>query len=125
MSAAVWVGVAGAGAVGAPARYLLDAWISDRNDRDFPAATLVINVGGSLILGFITGLALYHAFPSTARVILGTGFCGAYTTFSTFAFETAQLVERNNRRGALVNIVVSVSASAAAAALGIVLAAFL
>ena len=125
MSATVWVGVASAGAVGAPARYLLDAWISDRNDRDFPAGTLVINVGGSLVLGLVVGLALYHVFPATARTILGTGFCGAYTTFSTFTLETAQLVERKDRRGALAYIALSVIVSATAAAVGLVLAAAL
>jgi len=82
------LGVAIAGLVGAPARYVLDAVISQRTRGVFPWGTLVVNVSGSLVLGFLSGLALYHGFPTTAKTVLGTGFLGAYTTFSTFAYET-------------------------------------
>ena len=65
--------------------------------RTAPAAssrgTSVINVTGSFVLGVLTGLSLYHAFPADAKLVLGTGFCGAYTTFSTFTFETVRLAE--------------------------------
>ena len=65
-----------------------------------PAATLAINVSGSFVLGVVTGLALYHGFATTPRVVLGTGFCGGYTTFSTFAYEIVFLAEqRRTRRG--------------------------
>ena len=79
------LGIALAGAVGAPARYLVDGVVLDRTECGLPAGTFVVNVSGSFLLGVLTGLALYHAFPSTPKTILGTGFCGAYTTFSTFS----------------------------------------
>ena len=50
-----------------------------------PFGTLTINVSGSFVLGVITGLALYHGLESTPKIVVGTGFCGGYTTFSTFA----------------------------------------
>ncbi|MHB8512443.1 MAG: fluoride efflux transporter CrcB [Actinomycetota bacterium] len=93
MSTPTWVGFVVASAIGAPARYLIDGWVADRVEGAFPWGTFVINASGSLILGFLTALALYHGFPATAKVILGTGFCGAYTTFSTFTFETVRLAE--------------------------------
>ena len=91
------VGIAVAGAIGAPARFLLDDWIQDRTGRREPFGILVVNISGSLVLGFITGLALYHALPATPKTVLGTGFCGAYTTFSTFAFDTVRMAEEGER----------------------------
>jgi CrcB protein len=93
VTAAVIGGVAVAGAVGAPCRYLLDGFVQDRTEGVFPWGTFVVNISGSLLLGFLTGLALYHAFGGAPRVWLGTGFCGAYTTFSTFTFESVRLLE--------------------------------
>ena len=84
--------------MGAPARYLLDGYVQARARGGLPLGTLVINVSGSLVLGFLTGLALYHAFPATPKTVLGTGFCGAYTTFSTFAYETVRLAEERGSR---------------------------
>jgi fluoride exporter len=120
---AIWVGLFAAGAVGAPCRYLLDGVIQDRTSGAFPWGTFVINMTGSLLLGLITGAALYHAFPTTPKVILGTGFCGAYTTFSTWTFETIRLLEEGARREALLNALLSLVVGAAAAGLGLVLAA--
>lgn len=108
------VGVIGAGAIGAPARYLVDAWIGDRAVSAFPWGTLAVNVSGSLVLGLLTGLALYHALPQAPKVILGTGFCGAYTTFSAFSFETVRLMEE----GALTEAAANVAASLVACTLG-------
>ncbi|MDQ1403048.1 MAG: fluoride exporter [Actinomycetota bacterium] len=120
-SPGLWVGLAGAGAVGAVARYVVDRAVSARASGDLPRGTLVINLSGSLVLGLITGAALYHAFPSTPRVIVGTGFCGAFTTFSTFTFETVRLLEEGEVGDAAVNLVVSVVGATLAAALGIAL----
>jgi fluoride exporter len=118
----LFLGVALAGAIGAPSRYLLDGFIQARTGGDLPYGTLAINVSGSLLLGFITGLVLYHALPNTPKVLLGTGFCGAFTTFSTFAFESVRLSEEGEQLRAVLNVGVSVAASLLAAALGLVLA---
>ena len=116
------LGIVIAGAIGAPARYLLDGYIHDRAGGEWPLGTLVVNISGSLVLGFLAGLVLYHAFPATPRTILGTGFCGAYTTFSTFTYETIRLAEDGERRGAARNVVASLLLPALAAALGLALA---
>jgi CrcB protein len=84
---------------------------------------LTVNLSGSLVYGAITGLGLYHAFPATPKLLLGTGACGAYTTFSTFALESVLLVREGERLGAALNLVVSVVAGCLAAAIGLALAA--
>jgi fluoride exporter len=117
------LGIALAGAVGAPARYLVDGVVLDRTECGLPAGTFVVNVSGSFLLGVLTGLALYHAFPSTPKAILGTGFCGAYTTFSTFTYEIVRLAEQGARRSALRVLLASLVGPALAAALGLALAA--
>ena len=117
------LGIALAGAVGAPARYLVDGIVLDRTEGGLPVATFVINVSGSFVLGVLTGLALYHAFPSTPKTILGTGFCGAYTTFSTFTYEIVRLAEQGARRSALRVLFASLVVPSLAAALGLALAA--
>ncbi|MBV8949252.1 MAG: fluoride efflux transporter CrcB [Actinobacteria bacterium] len=116
-------GLAVAGALGAPARYLFDRWVQERTARPFPLGTLVINVSGSFALGILTGLALYHAFPSTPKTILGTGFCGAFTTFSTFAYETVRLAEARALKAAAWNVIASLTLPLLAAAAGLALAA--
>jgi fluoride exporter len=118
----IWVGLSVAGAVGAPSRYLLDRFVTDRVGGRFLWGTFVINLSGSLLLGLIVGAALYHALPNTPKVILGTGFCGAYTTFSTWTFETVRLLEDGEFGDALRNAAFSVLASGAAAGLGLAVA---
>ena len=122
MSPLAWAGVVAAAACGAPLRYVIDASIGERVGGRFPWGTLVINATGSLLLGVLTGLALYHAFPKTPKVILGTGFCGAYTTFSTFTFETVGLAEEGATIPALLNAAGMLVVGAACAALGLALA---
>jgi CrcB protein len=122
VSPLAWAGFVAAAAVGAPLRYVVDTYVSHRAEGAFPWGTFVVNASGSFFLGFLTGLALYHAFPKTPRVILGTGFCGAYTTFSTFTFETVRLVEEGAAAEALANILSTLLVCAAAAALGLALA---
>jgi CrcB protein len=123
MSPLAWLAFVAAAAVGAPLRYLVDGFVADRTEGVFPWGTLVINATGSLALGVLTGLALYHAFPKTPKVVLGTGFCGAYTTFSTFTFETVRLVEEGAVNEAFRNALGTLVVCAAAAAAGIALAA--
>ena len=122
MSPLSWVGFVAAAAIGAPLRYVVDVSIGERVGRRFPWGTLVINASGSLLLGVLTGLALYHAFPKTPKVILGTGFCGAYTTFSTFTFETVGLAEEGATGPALLNAAGTLVVGAACAAFGLALA---
>jgi len=123
MSLWLWVVIAIAGAIGAPLRYVIDGAVSNRAQATFPFGTLAVNVSGSFILGLITGLVLYHAFPADGRLIVGVGLIGSYTTFSTFTFETASLIERRELRLAALNIGGSVVIGAAAAAAGLALAA--
>ncbi len=105
--------------MGAPSRYLLDRAISRRLESDLPWGTFVINATGSLLLGFLTGLALAGRLPDIAKALLGTGFCGAYTTFSAFTFETVGLLEDGRILDALGNVVVSVAIGLGAAAAGL------
>jgi len=108
--------VALGGIAGANARYVVSNLAAGRWGVAFPYGTLLINISGSALLGFLLG-----ALPSAAggwRVLLGTGFCGGFTTFSTFAFETVALAERSQRRGAFVNAVGSTILCVGAAALG-------
>jgi CrcB protein len=123
VSPLAWLGFVVAAAVGAPLRYLVDGYIGDRARGVFPWGTLVVNASGSLVFGVLTGLALYHAFPQSPKVILGTGFCGSYTTFSTFSFETVRLVEEGALGQAMRNALGTLVVCAAAAALGLALAA--
>jgi CrcB protein len=113
------LGVAIAGAAGAVARAIVETFVSARVRSRLPVGTLVINVTGSFILGVLTGLVLYHGEPTSMRTVLGTGFCGGYTTFSTFAWETVVVGES---RVATTNVVASVVLSIGAAALGLALA---
>jgi CrcB protein len=122
---AIVLGLMVAGAIGAPARYLLDGLIQDRTESVFPWGTFAINVSGSLLLGLITGAALYHSFPNTPKVWLGTGFCGAFTTFSTFSFETVRLLEEGAMTDAFGNALGSLIVGTLAAAAGLAIAAAL
>ncbi|MGH2719006.1 MAG: fluoride efflux transporter CrcB [Actinomycetota bacterium] len=123
MTAFDWLGFVVAAAVGAPLRYLVDQAIASRAGSSFPWGTLVINATGSFLLGALTGLALYHAFPAEAKVILGTGFCGAYTTFSTFTYETVTLIQEGALSTAFRNAAAMLALGALAAALGMAAAA--
>jgi len=89
----VWAIAVGA-AIGGVSRYYLSLAVQQRLGVTFPWGTLLINVTGSLLLGFIIRYAL--AAPAVSvelRALLTTGFCGGYTTFSTYSFETATLIE--------------------------------
>jgi CrcB protein len=115
------LGVLVAGALGAPARYLVER-AAHRAGRAFPFGTFVVNVSGSLALGVVAGLALAHGLSGTARTVLGTGFLGAYTTFSTYAYETVRQAEAGRARVAVTYLLGSVAAGGVAAAVGLALA---
>jgi CrcB protein len=108
-----------AGATGALARFLLDASIKQWWRSPFPLATVVINVTGSLLLGVLAGIVLFHGASSAWQTVVGTGFCGGYTTFSTASFETVRLVQQDRRALALVNAIGSLAASVGACAVGL------
>ena len=119
----ILLAVAVAGAIGAPLRFVVDGFVQDRLGSRFPWGTLVVNTSGSLLLGFLTGAALYHGFPEVPKAFLATGFCGAYTTFSTFGYETVRLADENAGLMAGANALGSLAAGLAAAATGFALAA--
>ncbi|WP_330232650.1 fluoride efflux transporter CrcB [Nocardia sp. NBC_00508] len=101
------------GALGAPLRYLIDRAVQDRRDSLFPWGTFLVNLIGCLVLGGLSGAGTALATPLFAW--LGTGFCGALTTYSTFSYETVRLAERGAYFYAAMNVVVSVIAGLAAA----------
>lgn len=116
--------VAFGGALGALCRYYLGLAIASRLGTSFPFGTLIVNVSGCLFLGFFATFALGRAawIGPNARLFWATGFVGAYTTFSTFGFETLQLLEQGNPYEAVVNVAGSVVIGLAAVWLGAFLA---
>ena len=114
MSAAVWVGVGLLGGVGAIARFLLDGVIGARLPGPFPAGTFAVNISGSLLLGLLTGASA----TGDVLVLAGSATLGAYTTFSTWMFESQRLTEEGYVRAAAVNVAASLALGLAAASLG-------
>ena len=112
-----------AGAFGAVTRYLIDGFVQDRYGDAFPWGTWVVNVTGSLALGIVTGLVLYHGLGDAPKAVVGTGFVGAYTTFSTFGYETVRLAEEGSRYEAVLNAGASAAAGLLAGGAGLALAA--
>lgn len=103
-------------AVGAPARYLTDRAVQSRHDTLFPWGTLTVNVVASLLLGGLAGAG--GNLSPTVTALVGTGFCGALSTFSTFGYETVRLAQKRSRFNAVANVGVSLVAGLGAAALG-------
>lgn len=99
--------VAVGGGIGAWCRYALGGSIAVRQRGPFPVETLTINVLGSVLLGAIVGSAAAGRLSDQVLIWAGTGFCGAFTTFSTFTFETLRLIEDGAWRAALTNLVLS------------------
>jgi fluoride exporter len=112
------------GFIGANARYLVARWVAAFVDTRFPLGTFVINVSGSFVLGVLGTVVAQKMFPSSeaARLALGVGFLGAFTTFSTFEYETHALFEDGSWLMATANIVASVLVGLLAVRAGIVLA---
>ncbi|HKG51273.1 MAG TPA: fluoride efflux transporter CrcB [Actinomycetales bacterium] len=105
-------------AVGAPARYLADRAVQSRHDSLFPWGTFVVNVVGSFVLGLVVAAAAAGRLSPGVVAAVGTGFCGALTTYSTFGYETLRLAEERAHLEAALNVVASIAAGVAAAALG-------
>ena len=110
------------GAVGAPARYLTDLLVQSRHDSQVPWGTMTVNVVGSLVLGVVAGLVSRHGAPSWVFTLVGTGGCGALTTFSTFGVETVRLLRDGEQRVAAANVMLSLLLAYAACAAGWALA---
>ncbi|MGY0061727.1 fluoride efflux transporter CrcB [Streptomyces sp. LZ34] len=117
-----WLLVVAGGMVGAPLRYLTDRAVQARHDSVFPWGTFAVNVAGCLVLGLLTGAATAGAASSRLQLLLGTGLCGALTTYSTFSYETLRLAEDGARIFAVVNVVASVATGLGAAFAGAALA---
>lgn len=109
-----------AGSVGAVTRFVLDGHLRAKFGSGFPWATIIINVSGSFILGALTGLSMKNYGLANVQTVLGIGFCGGYTTFSTASFETVRLMERRQYASAAINAVGTLVATTLAAAFGII-----
>jgi len=106
------------GAIGAPLRYLTDLIVQSRHDSVFPWGTFTVNMVGSLVLGITAALVVGLTPPSWVLALVGTGLCGAFTTFSTFGFETVRLLEEGSVLTAVLNSVASLAVGLVACAGG-------
>ncbi|MZD05570.1 fluoride efflux transporter CrcB [Streptomyces sp. SID5785] len=113
-----WLLVIAGAAVGAPLRYLSDRTVQSRHDSVFPWGTFAVNVCGSLVLGLVTGAVAAGAASSQLQLLLGTGLCGALTTYSTFSYETLRLAETGARFYAVTNVLGTLAAGLGAAFTG-------
>ncbi|MGV9857328.1 fluoride efflux transporter CrcB [Gordonia sp. NPDC003425] len=111
-----------AGALGALARFVVDGSVKRWRSTTFPFATVGINLSGSFLLGVLAGLVIYHAIPAEVQTVVGTGFCGGFTTFSTASFESVRLAQQRRSLMFVVNVAGTLVGSVAACALGLVLA---
>ena len=119
---ALWIALAGG--LGAVVRFVVDAEMKSRlaTRTRFPWATVGINVSGSFLLGLLAGWVMFRAGSTDIHAVVGTGFCGGYTTFSTASVETVRLLQQGRRRDAAVNVVVTLLASVLACGAGLALA---
>ncbi|PYI65071.1 fluoride efflux transporter CrcB [Arthrobacter livingstonensis] len=107
-----------AGGVGAGLRFMVDGLIRARARTALPVGTMLINISGSLLLGFLTGLVAGHYTDTAVGLILGTGFLGGYTTFSTASFETVRLIQARRTGLAVINAAGTMASCVLAAAAG-------
>lgn len=110
------------GFIGANARYLIGGWAAQKWGTSFPYGTFIINITGSFILGLFATLMLRFTWNDNWRLLIAIGFVGAYTTFSTFEYESLQLVAQGLQARAALNILGSVVLGFVAAYLGVVAA---
>ncbi|UNO39983.1 fluoride efflux transporter CrcB [Streptomyces sp. MST-110588] len=117
-----WLLVVAGAVVGAPLRFLTDRFVQSRHHTVFPWGTFTANVAGCLVLGLVTGAVTAGAASSHALLLLGTGLCGALTTYSTFSYETLRMAEGGARGQAVANVVASVTGGLGAVFIGAALA---
>lgn len=118
MTALLYVGLCAAGGIGAAVRLYVDGLIRSITPGRFPTATALINLTGSFLLGLVTGLTLSHAVPEAWRFVLGSGFLGGYTTFSTASLESVRLIQEGRISAGLLNGIGVLITAVAAAAVG-------
>lgn len=108
------------GAIGTGARYMLSVWVARTVGAGFPSGTLLVNVTGSFLLGLVMQLSLStQTISADARLIIGTGILGGFTTYSTFNYETLALIREEAWGVALLNVAATFIGCLAAAALGV------
>lgn len=117
----IWLFVSLAGGAGAASRFLADSWIARHNRLNTPLGTIVINVTACFILGLATGMGISHLMTPAWTSIIGTGFCGGYSTFSTASVEGARLLLSGRVRAGLLHAGGMLVLGTAAAALGMLL----
>jgi CrcB protein len=110
------------GALGSLLRYGLGSAVQQRIGAGFPAGTLLVNVTGSLLLGFLVRYLVETAASPEMRAALTIGFCGGYTTFSTFSLDTLRLLEEGSWGRAGTYVLASVALSLLAMVAGLALA---
>ncbi|MEU5399836.1 CrcB family protein [Streptomyces sp. NPDC005963] len=110
-----WLLVALGAAVGAPLRYLTDRAVQARHDAVFPWGTLTVNAMGCLVLGVLAGASV----TSQTFALLGTGLCGALSTYSTFSYETLRLFESGRQWHMAANVGLSVLVGLGSLVLGV------
>ncbi|MFD1214169.1 fluoride efflux transporter CrcB, partial [Arthrobacter sp. GCM10027362] len=102
-----------AGGAGAGTRFIVDGLIRSRMHSALPVGTIAINVSGSFLLGLLAGAAMHRGLPAELQLILGTGFLGGYTTFSTASVETVRLIQAGRGGLAAANALGTLAAAAA------------
>lgn len=114
--------IAAGGALGSVLRFWMSGWVTGMLGRGFPYGTLLVNVSGSLLMGFLY-VMLIDKFNASAewRAVLLIGLLGGFTTFSSFSMETFNLLESGEISKALMNIILSVAVCLTATWLGVVL----
>ena len=103
MTVPLYLALSVAGGFGAVCRFLLDEFIRARTPPSLPWGTIIINLTGSFTLGLATGLLMAQSIPQPMHLVVGAGFLGGYTTFSTASFETIRLMQRRRFAAAAVN----------------------
>ncbi|RFA06675.1 chromosome condensation protein CrcB [Subtercola boreus] len=103
MTPLLFVGLSAAGGAGSVLRLVADGTIKSHTRASFPIGTMIINITGAFLLGFITETAFQGVLPDAWRLIIGTGLLGGYTTFSTASFESIRLIQQHRYVPALAN----------------------
>lgn len=119
MTPLLFLVIAVAGGAGAVCRFVLDGLLTSLSEADFPWPTVLINITGSLLLGLITGFAVSGLLPEAWRLVLGTGFLGGYTTFSTASVDTVRLLQQRRWTAGMVHGLGTLVIAIGAAGLGL------